>query len=65
MREAKQHNPKTLHASVLASALALLLAWGCAVQEEQKSLADRTPEAVSLRVALAVVSQWHSQTTKN
>ena len=53
MRKSTQHNTKTVLASALASALALLLAWGCAVQEEQKSLVDSTPETVSLRVSLS------------
>ena len=32
--------------------LAGLLAWGCAVQEEQKSLENSTPETVDLLVSL-------------
>ena len=52
MRTATHHNTKTVLASLLMATLALLLAWGCAVQEEQKSLADSTPEAVDFRVSL-------------
>jgi len=52
MRTATHHNIKTVLASLLMATLALLLAGGCAVQEEQKSLADSTPETVDLLVSL-------------
>ena len=52
MRTATHHNIKTVLASLLLATLALLLAGGCAVQEEQKSLSDSTPETVDLLVSL-------------
>ena len=52
MRTATHHNIKTVLASLLMATLALLLAGGCAVQEEQKSLSDSTPETVDLLVSL-------------